>query len=60
MLAEVGDGETISGYARKAVAESLHAGMMSATDGRFDPKAGATRADVAKLIFELMVRMGDL
>lgn len=58
---KLSDGSGIASYARKPVAETLHANMITEVKGNeFKPRAEATRAVIAKMIMGLMIEMGHL
>ena len=48
------DKTEISGYASDAVQTMAKAGIINGSDGNFMPKAYATRAQAAKMIYEIL------
>lgn len=57
MITFVDDAE-ISDYARDAVDKLVKAGIINGYDGKFNPKASATRAEAAKIINMVMDNVG--
>lgn len=54
------DAADVSEYAAKAVAYFTKAGIINGMgDNKFMPKANATRAQAAKLVYESMIKYGE-
>ena len=49
------DADEISGYAKDAVMTMANANIINGSDGTFMPKAPATRAQAAKMIYEIVL-----
>lgn len=50
------DGNQVSGYAQTAMACLIQQGLLRTSDGRLNPKANLTRADMAVLLHRAMTR----
>ena len=50
------DGNQVSGYAQTAMACLIQQGLLRTGDGRLNPKANLTRADMAVLLHRAMTR----
>lgn len=58
---EFADSEDISDYARESVTALAASGVVNGTgDNRFAPKASATRAQAAQIIYKLITTEGGI
>ena len=54
VLGRFSDGSLVSEYAREAVSRLIKGGIIAGTDGRIDPKAYTTRAEVAVVLARIL------
>ena len=52
--AELSDLETVSEYAKEAVEFMIKRGAINGINGEFKPKAAATRAQAAKILYQII------
>lgn len=55
-LSQFKDAATISDYAKDSIAKLVGAGIISGNNGAINPKASLTRAEAAKMIYEVWTR----
>ena len=53
-LSDFTDAEEISDYAEKAMESLVAAGIISGSDGKFDPLGGSTRAQMAQVLYNIL------
>ncbi|SFI91281.1 S-layer homology domain-containing protein [Paenibacillus sp. UNC496MF] len=53
-LAGFKDAAAVSGWAKEAVQDAVHAGLMTGSDDRFTPRSNAIRAEAAKVLYNLL------
>ena len=53
-LASFPDAETVSGYAKTAMAWTVEKGIIGGSDGKLDPRSNATRAQVAAILMRYL------
>lgn len=52
--AEISDMDDVSDYAKEAVEFMINKGAVKGTDGKFNPKAYATRAETAQMLYNIV------
>ncbi len=52
-LTKFSDGSTIASWAEEGAVITIHNGIIKGTDGKFNPKANATRAEAALMLYRL-------
>ncbi len=52
-LTKFSDGSTIASWAKEGSAITIHNGIIKGSDGKFNPKANATRAEAALMLYRL-------